>query len=54
MRTSSGRPSDVESQGSCPVICASSSAESATVRVSGPHWSSEDANATIPYREIAP
>ncbi len=27
---------------------------SVTVRVSGPHWSSEEAKATIPYREIAP
>ncbi len=54
MRTGSGSPSDVESHGSCPTSCASSSAASVTVRVSGPHWSSDDANATMPYRETAP
>ena len=32
----------------------SSIAASVTSRVSGPHWSSEEAKAIIPYREIAP
>jgi hypothetical protein len=29
-------------------MCLSSSAASVTSRVSGPHWSSDDANAIIP------
>ena len=47
-------PTEVESRSSRPSIARSNSAASVTVRVSGPHWSSEDANATMPYREIAP
>src|ERR671917_585109 len=31
-----------------------SSAASVTSRVSGPHWSSDDANAIIPKRDTAP
>jgi hypothetical protein len=46
--TGSGRPSEVESQGSAPAIAPSSSAASVTSRVNGPAWSSEDANAIIP------
>ena len=41
-------PTEVESQGSPPCIAASSSAASVTSRVSGPHWSSEEAKAIIP------
>ena len=41
-------PTEVESQGSRPCIAASSSAASVTSRVSGPHWSSEEAKAIIP------
>jgi hypothetical protein len=44
----SGRPSEVESHGSCPTIAPSSSAASATSRVNGPAWSSEEAKAIIP------
>ena len=40
--------------GSCPTSALSSRAASVTVRVSGPHWSSEEAKAIIPYRETAP
>ncbi len=47
-RTGSGRPSDVESHGSCPTIAPSSSAASVTSRVNGPAWSSDEANAIIP------
>ena len=45
---SPGRPSAVESQGSLPTSCPISSAASVTSRVSGPHWSSEDAKAIMP------
>ena len=41
-------PTEVESQGSRPCSAASSSAASVTSRVSGPHWSSEEAKAIIP------
>ena len=41
-------PTEVESQGSRPSSAASSSAASVTSRVSGPHWSSEEAKAIIP------
>ena len=41
-------PTEVESQGSRPCSDASSSAASVTSRVSGPHWSSEEAKAIIP------
>jgi aspartyl-tRNA(Asn)/glutamyl-tRNA(Gln) amidotransferase subunit A len=43
-----GYSSEVESSGSWPTICESSSAASVTLRASGPAWSSEDANAIIP------
>jgi hypothetical protein len=52
--TPASMPTQVESQGSGPAIARSRSAASVTSRVSGPHWSSEDANAIIPQREIAP
>ena len=48
IRTGSGSPSDVASQWSLPTRCENSSAESATVRVSVPHWSSEEAKAIMP------
>ena len=47
-------PTEVESSGSLPYITPSSSAASVTSRVNGPHWSSEEAKAIIPKREIAP
>jgi hypothetical protein len=46
--TGPGRPTDVESHGSWPAIAPSSSAASVTSRVSGPHWSSDDAKAIMP------
>jgi hypothetical protein len=46
--TPPGMPSEVESQGSRPWRWLKSSAASVTSRVSGPHWSSEEANAIIP------
>ena len=47
-RSARGSRSEVASQGSWPTIWPSSRAASATVRVSGPAWSSEEANAIIP------
>ncbi len=47
-RTGSGRPSEVESQGSWPAIAPSSRAASVTSRVNGPAWSSDEAKAIIP------
>ena len=47
-------PTEVESRGSLPCITARRSAASVTSRVSGPHWSSEEAKAIMPKREIAP
>ena len=47
-RTSSGMPVEVESHGSRPTMWRSSSAASVTSRVSGPAWSSDEANAIIP------
>ena len=44
----SGNASEVESHGSWPTIAPNSSAQSVTSRVSGPAWSSEEANAIIP------
>ena len=44
----SGKSSDVESHGSWPTMCRKSSAASVTSRVSGPAWSSEEANAIMP------
>ena len=41
-------PIEVESQWSRPSIAWRSSAASVTFRVSGPHWSSEEAKAIIP------
>ena len=41
-------PTEVESHSSRPCSAASSSAASVTSRVSGPHWSSEEAKAIIP------
>ena len=46
--TSSGNSSEVESHGSLPTMWLKSSAASVTSRVSGPAWSSDDANAIIP------
>ena len=43
-----GRPSEVESQGSWPSSARSIRAASVTSRVSGPHWSSDEAKAIIP------
>ncbi len=45
---SPGMPSEVESQGSRPWRWRSRIAASVTSRVSGPHWSSEEAKAIIP------
>ena len=45
---SPGMPSEVESQGSFPWRWRSRIAASVTSRVSGPHWSSDEANAIIP------
>ena len=44
----SGMPSEVESHGSRPWRWLSRIAASVTSRVSGPHWSSEEAKAIIP------
>ena len=52
--TPSGCSSEVESHGSRPTSAAVSSAASATLRVSGPHWSSEEAKAIMPWRDTAP
>ena len=46
--TPSGMPIEVESQGSRPWRWLSRIAASVTSRVSGPHWSSEEAKAIIP------
>ena len=43
-----GTPSEVESQGSLPWRWLNRIAASVTSRVSGPHWSSEEAKAIIP------
>ena len=43
-----GSSSDVASLGSCPPITSCSSAESSTVRETGPTWSSEEARAIAP------
>ena len=43
-----GSPIEVASRGSRPAMWDSSSAASVTSRVSGPAWSSEEANAIIP------
>src|SRR3954453_13797150 len=53
-RISSGCWSDVESHLSRPIIWRESSAASVTSRVSGPHWSSDEANAIIPYLDTLP
>ncbi len=45
---------EVESLRSTDAICRSMIAASRTVRVIGPAWSSEDANATVPQREQRP
>ena len=45
---SPGMPREVESQGSFPWRWRSRIAASVTSRVSGPHWSSDEANAIIP------
>ena len=47
-RSPSGMPSEVESHGSRPSMWRSRSAASVTSRVSGPHWSSDEAKAIIP------
>jgi hypothetical protein len=52
--TGSGNPVEVESHGSLDVMAPNRSAASRTSRVKGPAWSSDDANAIIPYRETAP
>jgi hypothetical protein len=49
-----GASTDVESIGSCPDMAWCSRAASKTFRPSGPGVSSEDANATTPYREEPP
>ena len=46
--TPASMPTEVESQGSRPCRAWISSAASVTSRVSGPHWSSEEAKAIIP------
>src|SRR5919202_6974210 len=48
--TSSGNSTDVASRSSRPTMWPNSSAASVTSRVSGPAWSSDDANAIIPKR----
>ena len=50
----SGSEMEVESRRSCPVMCESRSAPSETLRLKGPAWSSEEANAIIPHREQTP
>ena len=47
-RTTPSVVADVASLGSCPAMADSVIAASATVRVSGPIWSSDDANASKP------
>ena len=47
-RDGAGSSSDVESIGSCPAITSRHAAASATVRASGPIWSSELAKAISP------
>ena len=47
-------PIEVESHGSRPSTACRTSAASVTSLVRGPHWSSEEAKAIIPYRETAP
>ena len=49
-----GASMDVASSGSCPDITSCSSAASSTVRASGPGLSSDEANATTPYRDEPP
>ncbi len=49
-----GASTEVESRGSWPEMASCSSAASSTVRASGPGVSSEDANATRPYRDEPP
>jgi len=44
----------VLSRGSGPAIAEYTSAQSSTVRVNGPIWSSDDAKAMRPYRETRP
>src|SRR4051812_26254384 len=44
----------VESIGSCPLITLSKIAASRMSLVKGPIWSSDEANATNPYRETRP
>jgi len=43
-----GERSEVASHSSCPAMWRSIRAASRTLRVSGPAWSSEDANAIMP------
>ena len=49
-KSGTARSALVESLGSCPAIEPSMMAQSSTVRATGPAWSSEEANATIPHR----
>jgi hypothetical protein len=49
-----GTGADVESRSSRPAMAWSSAAASRESRANGPIWSSEDANATIPYRLTRP
>src|SRR3954453_8070795 len=53
-RTSSGNAIEVLSRSSRPTMWRNSSAASVTSRVSGPAWSSDEANAIIPKRLHAP
>ena len=52
--SSTARGSLVLSWGSCPAIAAYTTAQSSTLRVNGPIWSSEDAKAISPYRDTRP
>jgi hypothetical protein len=45
---------DVESSGSWPQIVSNANAASSTDAANGPIWSSDDANATSPYRDTSP
>src|SRR5262245_18892468 len=54
VKSGTGSVEDVESIGSLPGRTESASAASPTVRVNGPIWSSDEANARSPYRDTRP
>ncbi len=53
-KSGTGRSAEVLSRGSKPAMLPSSTAQSSTVRATGPAWSKDDANATMPQREQRP